>query len=53
MKIKNNKVVKKIFNLTIDDEMSSIIKSLQDDMNINVSSLIRRLLKEYYENNKK
>lgn len=41
----------KILNLTIDDETNDIVKKLRSELSLNISELIRRLLKEYYENN--
>lgn len=42
----------KILNLTVDCETNEIVKKLRKEMSINISELVRRLLKEYYENNK-
>ena len=47
MNMENNKT--KRFNMVVDDETHNMIESLQKDFNMNVSSLLRTLLKDYYE----
>jgi len=42
----------RILNLTVDSETHEVVQKLRKDMSINISELVRRLLKEYYENNK-
>ena len=38
-----------LLNLLVDEETKSIIKILRKDFNTNISSLIRNILKDYYE----